>query len=80
MSAIAAAMGWAIAVVAVAGVLLSNARRRECFYLWLFSNGASAAVHAYAGMSGLLVRDTVFFALAIHGLWAWSKAGKEATR
>ena len=80
MSAIVAAMGWAIAVVSVAGVLLNNARRRECFYLWLFSNGASAVVHAYAGMSGLLVRDTVFFALAIHGLWAWSKAEKEETR
>ena len=80
MSAILPTMGWAIAVVAVAGVLLNNARRRECFYLWLFSNGASAVVHACAGMSGLLVRDAVFFALAIHGFWAWSKAEKEGSR
>jgi len=80
MNAWISMMGWAIAPVAVAGVLLNNARRRECFYLWLLSNGASAAVHAGAGMWGLLARDVVFFGLALHGLWAWSRNGKENRR
>jgi len=60
-------------VLAVAGVLLNNRRRRECFYLWLVSNGLTLAVHVMAGIWSLAVRDAIFFLLAIDGLAKWSR-------
>jgi nicotinamide riboside transporter PnuC len=66
--------GWTITVVAVAGVWLNNRRRAGCFWLWMFSNVLSAAVHLAAGLHPLAVRDLIFFALAIDGLRRWRKA------
>ena len=66
-------VGTVITVIAVAGVLLNNHRRRECFYLWLVSNLLSASVHLTAGMYAMTARDLIFFALAIHGLIHWSR-------
>ena len=66
-------LGWAVTVIAVAGVLLNNRRHRACFALWMASNAASAALHLAAGMWALSVRDGVFFLLAIQGLWLWSR-------
>jgi nicotinamide riboside transporter PnuC len=65
------AIGWVITVIAVWGVVLNNQRRRECFYLWLVSNGLSAGVHLWAGMWAMATRDAIFFSLAIMGLRAW---------
>ena len=67
------AIGWAVTVIAVTGVVLNNLRNRACFVLWMVSNAMTAAVHGQAGMSGLLARDVIFFGLCIHGLWAWKK-------
>lgn len=64
-------IGWAITAIAVAGVVLNNRRHRACFVLWLASNALSACVHASAAMYALAVRDAIFFALAIHGWFAW---------
>lgn len=66
-------IGLIITLISVAGVLLNNARRRECFLLWLFSNALSACVHGVAGMYSLAARDVIFFVLAIHGLYAWRR-------
>jgi len=67
-------VGWAATVIAVAGVVLNNHRRRACFVVWMFSNAGSAAIHLTAGIWALLARDLIFFALAIQGLWLWSAA------
>ena len=67
------AIGWCITVIAVAGVVLNNRRRRECFILWMVSNALSAVVHFAAGMWALTCRDAVFFVLAVDGLIRWSK-------
>jgi nicotinamide riboside transporter PnuC len=66
-------VGWLITVIAVTGVILNNQRRRGCFWLWLVSNSLSAGVHFAAGLYALACRDVIFFALAIHGLVAWSR-------
>ncbi len=66
-------VGWAVTVIAVAGVVFNNHRRRECFWLWLVSNGLSAAIHLSAGMIALTVRDCVFIVLAVDGLRRWRK-------
>ncbi len=67
------AAGWAVTVVAIAGVILNNRRDRRCFNLWIFSNTVSAALHASVRMYALTFRDTVFLVLAVVGLRAWGK-------
>ena len=66
-------LGWSSGIIAIAGVVLNNHRQRACFLLWLVSNAASAAVHAYTRTWPLFWRDMVFLALAVHGWWEWGK-------
>ena len=64
-------IGTVVLITGVAGVLLNNRRLRICFIIWMFSNALSAGIHAYAGLWSLMVRDAVFFALAIEGWLKW---------
>jgi len=64
-------------ILAVAGVWLNNRKLRSCFYLWLVSNSLSAILHGQAGMWSLLIRDMIFFGLAIEGLNKWGKKKTE---
>jgi nicotinamide riboside transporter PnuC len=64
-------VGLAVTVLAVAGAVLNNRRRRGCFWLWLVSNAASCALHGYAGLWTLALRDVIFFGLSIEGLVRW---------
>ena len=58
-------------VLAIAGTVLNNRHRRECFYIWLFSNSLTLAVHLFAGLWSLAARDVVFFILAVEGIFKW---------
>jgi nicotinamide riboside transporter PnuC len=58
-------------IIAIAGVMLNNHRRRECFLLWLGSNSLTLAVHLYAGLYAMSVRDAVFIYLAVDGWYRW---------
>ena len=74
-------LSWAVTVIAIAGVVLNNARRRECFVLWWVSNLATAAIHIADGSPiGLVARDVIFLALAVHGFIAWGRPQKGARR
>ena len=64
-------IGFISMVFAIAGVILNNRRLRLCFLLWMVSNGLSLVVHAQAGIWSLLIRDAVFFVLAIEGWIIW---------
>lgn len=57
--------------LAIAGVILNNRRRRECFYVWIVSNSLTFCVHAWAGLWSLALRDVVFLVLAFDGLRRW---------
>ena len=65
--------GTVATVLAVAGVLLNNHRRRECFLIWIVSNAMTFAIHAHAGIASLAVRDAIFLALALDGWNRWRK-------
>jgi nicotinamide riboside transporter PnuC len=58
-------------ILGIAGVLLNNHRRRECFYVWLVSNTGwmmvdyNAGLYVQAGLFG------TYLILAAHGLWKW---------
>jgi nicotinamide riboside transporter PnuC len=60
-------------LIAVSGVVLNNYKLRLCFIFWLCSNLATGLIHIYLGIYSLAVRDFVFFVLAIHGFYVWSK-------
>jgi len=68
-------IGTAVTVIAVAGVLLNNARRRACFLVWTISNSVSLAVHLMISppLYSLAVRDAIFLALAIAGWIQWGR-------
>lgn len=71
--AVIEAMGWIATAIAISGVVLNNRRRRECFLLWIVSNGLTLVIHLAAGIWSLAVRDALFFALAIEGLIRWRR-------
>jgi nicotinamide riboside transporter PnuC len=60
-------------IAAIGGVLCNNRRLIVCFPIFLFSNFLSFIVHHQTAVNSLMVRDAVFFVLAIHGWVAWSK-------
>jgi len=62
-------------VLAVAGCLANNRRRRICFILWIVSNAICGVLHYQAGLPGLLVRDVIFSVLAVEGFLKWKGDG-----
>jgi nicotinamide riboside transporter PnuC len=46
-----------------------------CFYVWMFSNSISLALHLNAGIYSLAVRDFVFLILAVEGILRWRRDG-----
>ncbi len=66
-------LGLIATVIAVVGVVANNRRSRVCFCFWLLSNGMTAAIHAHAGIWSLFARDVIFMALAVEGLFLWSR-------
>ena len=64
-------IGIVVTIFAVIGVITNNRRLRICFLLWLLSNALSGIIHFQAGIWSLLVRDIIFFILAIEGWFKW---------
>jgi len=60
-------------ILAVIGVIANNRRLRVCFLLWMVSNVLTAGIHAQAAIWSLLVRDAIFFVLAIEGWYKWGR-------
>ncbi len=60
-------------ILAVTGVLTNNRRLRVCFLVWMVSNALTAGIHAHSGIWSLLVRDMIFFVLAIEGWIKWGR-------
>ena len=71
--AVVETLGLLATVIAVAGVVANNRKWRVCFWLWIVSNGLTAAIHAHAGIWSLCGRDVIFLTLAVEGLRLWKK-------
>jgi nicotinamide riboside transporter PnuC len=67
-------LGTIASVLAIAGVVLNNRRRTECFYLWMVSNSLCLVIHVIVGVWSLAMRDVIFFFLALEGLKLWKKS------
>ena len=66
-------LGGLATAIAVAGVLLNNARVIWCFPVWMLSNSMTLYLHLRGSMSSLALRDAIFLALAVSGWWQWSQ-------
>jgi uncharacterized membrane protein len=51
-------------ILGIAGIVLNNYRRRECFYVWLVVD-YNAGLYVQAGLFA------TYLILAAHGLWKW---------
>ena len=71
-------LGTIATALAIFGAVLNNRKLIACFYLWLASNAITAGIHFDAGIYSLLVRDLIFFILAIEGIHKWRKQKKVA--
>lgn len=60
-------------ILGVLGAVLNNRKLRVCFIVWVVANILSACVHIGVGVWSLLLRDIVFFVLAIEGFVRWRK-------
>ena len=70
-------LGLITTIIAVYGAHLNNKTNKVCFLLWMVSNILSGGLHIYMNGYGLLLRDVVFFGLAIAGYRRWSRMGKQ---
>jgi len=64
-------LGGIATVIAVAGVMLNNARIIWCFPVWMASNGLTLYLHVRRRMWSLAARDSIFLGLAVAGWWMW---------
>lgn len=70
---------WSLAVVSLVGVELNIRHRRECFYIWIFTNAAWSLVDFSHGIWAQSLLHLVYFALAIRGVICWqAPAGASA--
>lgn len=57
--------------LAVAGVMLSNRKRRSCYVCWLVSNFAWAVINWTHGLHIEALQNTIFLYLAVEGIVKW---------
>jgi len=57
--------------IAITGVILNNRMSITGFKFWWISNLMSAFLHCQPGLYSLMIRDLVFFLLAVVGFVKW---------
>lgn len=70
-------LGWLLTALSLVGVWLNIKKDVRCFYLWTFTNGSWAAVDWYAGLYAQSALFSIYFVLAIWGIYAWKTNRKE---
>lgn len=71
-------MTWIITALSIVGVIANIYKRSWCFLVWAFTNAAWAVIDFRHGLYAQSALFTVYFALAIFGLYKWaSTSAKE---
>jgi len=73
---------WAITGLSLLGVILNVKKRRECFYIWAFTNATWAIYDFTLGAVAQAALFSVYWILALWGIWEWRKpkhAGKDTS-
>lgn len=61
----------------VAGVVLNNHKRRECFYIWIATNTGWLLVDMAHGLYVQAALFATYLGLAIHDIWKWRTPAKD---
>lgn len=69
-------LGWLVMMLSLFGTVLNIKRRRECFFIWVFSNAFWMIVDFTHGIYSQSALHCVYFFLAIWGVLEWSKTTK----
>lgn len=66
-------MNWTYALTAasIIGTVANIYKKRWCFIIWLFTNGAWMIVDAYNGLYSQAILFAVYVVLAIVGIAKW---------
>lgn len=70
---------WAATILALTGNILNCKQIKWCFVLWMVTNAMWFAWDIYIHLYNRAIMDAVQFALAVWGLYEWSKDGKKGT-
>jgi len=66
---------WAVTALAIVGVILNIKKRRACFIIWTFTNGAWCLYDYSIGATAQSALFAVYFVLALWGIYEWRKKG-----
>lgn len=72
----ATAYTWITTAICLTGTILNVKKLKACFYLWTAGNIAWLVWDVSQGLWSRAVLDTVQLALAVWGIYEWSKDGK----
>jgi len=64
---------WFLTVLSLVGVVLNIKRKKSCFAVWSFTNFVWAVIDFRTGLPEQGVLFSVYFVLAIWGLWEWRR-------
>lgn len=65
-----------LTILALIGVVLNIKKKILCFYIWLITNISWAVVDAYKGIPMQSLLFIIYTALAVYGIYEWSKDEK----
>jgi nicotinamide riboside transporter PnuC len=64
---------WLVSIASILGVVLNIRRNALCFLVWTATNAIWFLVDVRAGIPEQAVLHLVYFALALWGLYAWTR-------
>lgn len=64
---------WGVTVLAIVGVVLNIKKRKECFYVWVFTNSAWMVYDYWMGAMAQAALFAVYVGLAVWGILEWRK-------
>ena len=64
---------WLITALSLLGVVLNIHKKRECFYIWAFTNAAWCIYDIWKDAVPQAVLMGIYFGLAIWGIMKWRK-------
>lgn len=64
---------WPLVALSLLGVVLNIKHRRECFYIWAFTNASWTAIDWRHGLPSQALLQLTYFGLAIWGIVEWNR-------
>ena len=64
---------WIATIICLTGTVFNCKKMKICFYLWIVGNLLWFAFDLHSGLYSRAALDTVQLALAVYGIYEWSK-------